>query len=196
MSHVAEYLAGLPKGLRSYPHAQCRAKVVENFVDEDTERVAAFVPDALRALVLRPPNPLSWVPEVHAQTVFAAVREGVSKSDDEFVERARFFNRRILSSPLYSLSRLVTLSRLAKTVASAWALAHRGSPLDIVEVGPTDMKLHMSYPDGLYTDCIIRAFLTAAEETLKVGGVYEVRSTLLEVTPGAFHARLCWTTRP
>lgn len=152
-----------------------------------------LVPEELRGLVRRPPNPLSWVPEVHAQTVFAAVREGISVSDDAFVERARLFNRRLLSSPLYSLARLVTLSRLAKTVASAWALAHRGSPLEITSTGSLEMELRMRYPDKLFTDYIIRAYLTAAEEALAAAGVQEVGATLLTVTPSAFHARLRWT---
>lgn len=192
MTHVANYVNGLPDGLRSYPRAQCRARVVETFLGEDARRVAEFVPDALQSLVLRPPAPLSWVPEVHAQTVFAAIREGLCQSDDEFVKRARYFNRRLLSSPLYSLARLVTLSRVAKTVVATWGLAHRGSPVNITRIGPTEMELNMWYPDKLFTDYIIRAYLTAAEETLNASGAQKASSTLLETTPVSFRARLRW----
>ncbi|MFK8003092.1 MAG: hypothetical protein AB8H86_26215 [Polyangiales bacterium] len=192
MTHVAEYVDGLPEGLRSYPQAQCRARVVETFVGEDAQRVAACLPEALRGLVLRPPSPLSWVPEVHAQSVFAAIREGLCESDDAFVKRARYFNRRLLSSPLFSLARLVTLSRVAKTVVATWGLAHRGSPLSITPIGPSEMELQMWYPDMLFTDYMIRAYLTAAEETLNASGAQEASSTLLEMTPASFRARLRW----
>jgi hypothetical protein len=65
MHTVEEYLATLPDGIDSYPQALIKGSLVRIVCrDVDRSKVARVLPPRVSALLLDPPLPSAWTPEV------------------------------------------------------------------------------------------------------------------------------------
>ena len=196
MGHASEYLSTLPDGLASYPGTECKASLLNTFAQPHRVLLSdSLVDETLRNLVIDPPPPSTWIPEVHVQFIFQMIRELRFPKDEDFIEHSRRMNKQLLSSPLYHvLFRTMSHSRVARMAGSAWRRFHRGTSLTVVSAERDSHVARMDFPSHLLTPVSVAGITTGIEYALYLGGARGLRTETLEMSPEHYLFRIVWGT--
>ncbi len=191
------YLAGLPSGLDSYLQAEHKASVYHAFFD-DTHSLAqhaARLPGPLQDIIARPPPINTWMPECRATALYMALADAHFPDDDAFIAYAYRRNKALISSVAYRvLFKVLRPQAVLAGAASRWERFHRGGvELTSEPRGQSDVALVVSYPAGLVTELLARAYTTAFRGAVEVAGGKHVRFELEEVTDTHARFRGSWT---
>lgn len=193
IARIDDYLGKLPGGVHAYPTAQVKFSIIETWIDgHDVRKLATAVPEAVRGILTDNLPVTRWVSEVHATTIYLALRELFFRSDDAFVADALQRNARLLTRPMYRiLLHMVSAERAAKGAAIAFSQMHRGISLEVDPKGDRwTVSLH--HPAHLVPELLARCYATALRAALEVKGYDSVQSTLLTADPALteFEVRL------
>ncbi|MFK8000074.1 MAG: hypothetical protein AB8H86_10770 [Polyangiales bacterium] len=190
---VEEYLESLPHGISSYPLVRSKMAGLNALVSGYEDEIAEAVPPEVRAILRNPPPLSSWVTEVEAQCALIALRQNVFRDDDAYVSHARIRGRRVMEGPLYrAVFRVFSSSRVARLTQSAWGLFHKGTTNKVIESHSTHIVVRMHHPRHIFLPFVMRGFLCAGEEALKIGGAKGVRSAVVSMEATSSLARLEW----
>lgn len=190
---VDDYLASLPHGVSSYPLARSKMAGLSALVSGFEDEIVEAVPSEVRAILRRPPPLSSWVTEVEAQCALVALRQNVFRDDDAYVSHARTRGRQVMNGPLYrAVFRVFSSSRVARLTQSAWGLFHKGTSNEVIESHATHVVVRMHYPRHIFLPYVMRGFLSAGEEALKIGGAKGVRAAVVSMEDTSSLARLEW----
>ncbi len=170
--NVEAYIDSLPRGLDSYPRAECKASVARIFLAGfDRDRLATAVPASLHATLFNLPPDSVWMPEVHGQVFYLALRQVFYTEDKDYLAMTLQKNTELLRSPLYRmLFKLLSPQRIAKNAGVAWGRFHRGSRFTCVKADDDEAVFDFGYPPFLYSRLSLHAFATAALSGIQVGG--------------------------
>lgn len=184
IERIENYLARLPGRIDSHPDAQVKYSIIETWVDgHDLARLVEAVPPPVRPMLEHGFPVTRWVPEVHATTVYLALRELFFPSDDAFVADAHERNVQLLSKPMYRiLMRFIGPDRAAKGAALAFSQMHRGVNLDVDSVDGA-WVVRIDHPPHLVPELLCRCYATAVRAVLELKGYAGVRSKLTELRP-------------
>lgn len=190
---VDEYLDSLPHGISSYPRARSKMAGLNALTAGFEDAIVESVPEEVQAILRAPPPLSSWVSEVEAQCALVALRECVFSDDEAYVSHARERGRRVMDSPLYrAVFRVFSSSRVARLTQSAWGLFHKGTTNQVIDSHATHILVRMNHPRDIFLPFVMRGFLSAGEEALKIGGARGVRSSVVSSEATSSLARLEW----
>ncbi|MGC4119752.1 MAG: hypothetical protein QM765_35300 [Myxococcales bacterium] len=165
-TRMSSYIAGLPKGLESYPECQAKGTIVRSFVLDAVPEAtlqAAALPEPVATLLRTPPLNSVWVPEVQFFACMLAVRDLLGFADDAawkrwFQER----NQQALTNPVLRLVMNFTSAEMLLSLGGTfWSTTHRGSKLSVVEKASHGATFALEYPHNL-VDAQVADLLTVA----------------------------------
>ena len=190
---VDEYLEGLPHGVASHPRARSKMAGLNALIHGFEGEIVEAVPREVQAILRTPPPLSSWVTEVEAQCALIALRERVFSDDDAYVSHARARGRGVMDGPLYrAVFRVFSSSRVARMTQSAWGLFHKGTTNHVIASNATHVVVQLHHPRNIFLPFVIRGFLSAGEEALKIGGATGVRGSVVSSEATSSLARLEW----
>src|SRR5215469_9981046 len=109
---IETYLASLPRGLSSYPECQHKGEPLDVWLRQSPTRdIARHVPAQVAGLLNRDRAAPTWVPEVHANVLYLAMREAHFADDAAFLAHARKCNRAVIETPMNRLVFWVAATR-------------------------------------------------------------------------------------
>jgi hypothetical protein len=169
------YLRGLPKGADSFPAFEQKASVFRSFTaGVDVAALVPLVPASVRSLLLTPPPPAMWLPEVHANCVYLAMADRLLGGADGLLRHAKAANRAVMDGPLYRmLLKLISSSRLLKQSLGVWSQMHRGMDLTM-ELTDAGASFRISHPLGLMPPALVPCYATGFQVGLEVAGLRNV----------------------
>jgi hypothetical protein len=191
---IEAYLASLPRGLGSYPECQQKWEPLDVWLRlSPTSGVARLVPAQVAALLDRDrPAPL-WVPEVHANVLYLAMREAHFADDTAFLAHARKCNRAVLETPMNRLVFWVAAPRaILRGTGLRWGSLHRGSSLDVRVARDSSAEVVLSFPRGLYPELVLRGNAMAFTVALEYAGAKDADVQLRSVEPTRAHFTGRW----
>jgi hypothetical protein len=197
MHSVEEYLATLPEGIDSYPETKVKGSLIR-VVPGDLDRgaVARFLPPKAGALLLDPPPPNAWAPEVWFVAMVTAVYQaGFADAGGVPAWEAWVYahNRTLLGGPLYRiLFAVLSPERLMIGVQKRWSAFRRGSSVRIVEHGKNHSVLKLDTPPYLLNDLGRRALACAFRAAIELGGAKLAHVTLQAESPSSTMYDMRW----
>jgi hypothetical protein len=169
---VQDYLAGLPRGLSSYPECKARQGVMETIVSS-APRFTAGAPPLVTDLLSSPLTP--WVPEVVLVAGILAMADRARWTDAELLEWHRSLNRHMFRGPVYRAVMAFFSPRfLLERGAGRWATFHAGSTLEVAAAGERGAVARLEFPPNLFNRLLLQVFgeaLAAALENARAGKV-------------------------
>jgi len=154
-----DYIGSLPDGLDSYPECRHKASFYLDFIEHVpvARRVKEF-PEPLRYLVEKPAAPNAWLPEVHTNAFYMAVRDVVLRSDEELIRAMYDVNVRVLSTPLNRVMFMVATPALLMAAGQGrWAAFHTGSRFLTKRRGH-EGTIEMTYPKNLFPRLMLQVY--------------------------------------
>jgi hypothetical protein len=159
-----------------------------------TRTVASLVPPQVAALLERDGPIPTWVPEVHANVLYLAIRRAHFADDAAFLAHARESNRAVLDTPFNRLVFWAAAPRaILRSAGLRWGSLHRGSALEVRSARDCSAEIGLSFPRGLYPELVLRATAMGMALALENTGArdVEVHLRVVEPTRARFAARWC-----
>lgn len=198
LARLDRYLASLPHGIDSYPDCVQKGSVSKEFLRfMPSAGLAGRVPKPVENLILRPPAPSAWVPEVHVEALFLSVLDAHFGDDTEFLTRSYVANKELLTGPLYRVLMLVASPLyLVKNAESRWKTFHRGVNL-LTDALPTEKtgtaRFHLEYPKLLLPEVLAKSYTTAFRAGLEAAGGREVKAEVAQWAETRCEFTISWT---
>jgi hypothetical protein len=194
---VEAYLATLPGGVAAYPERAHKGESLSVWLQRSrAPGLAAAVPIQVAPL-LDPERPFpAWVPEVHANVLYLAIREARFADDDAFLAHARACNRAVLQTPTNRVLFWALAPRaILRAAGLRWSSLHRGTSIDVRVASDTSAQLVLDYPPRLFPEIVLRGTATGFAVALENAGARDVRLELRECgeTRALFEGR--WATQ-
>jgi len=166
---LERWLAGLPRGLDSYPDAVAKGSLTRSVLaGQPTAELLPALPAPLHRYVTDPPMAGEWVPEAHLAALIHSVADLRGMTDGEVCAWAREQNRALFSSAAYRiLMVVVSPGSLLRFAARRWEYWHRGTSLEAAEISDEGVRLTLRFPVGLFDGLLLRTYaevFTAALE--------------------------------
>jgi len=182
---VEAYLASLPRGLASYPECQHKGEPLGVWLQRSPTRdVARLVPPQVAALLDGDRAALSWVPEVHTNVLYLAMRQAHFADDAAFLAHARECNRAVLETPMNRLILWAAAPRsILRGAGLRWASLHRGSSMEVRVLRDSSAEMVLTFPRGLYPELVLRGNATGFAAALENAGARDVEVHLRAVEP-------------
>lgn len=198
---LADYLATLPDGMRSYP----RALVKGNVLDETLawlEEIGA-PPDPALVGAIRSARPLGhtaeWVPDVLVNALSLQIADVAFPSGAAWLDAVYRRQRAVYATPVYrALMLVLSPTLLTMGAKDRWAAYRRGSELVVdrwnkAEAGRRVTTGTLRHPPGLYAELHIRGFAHAILAAVDACGARDSTMELLsESEPGAARFRVTY----
>jgi hypothetical protein len=182
---VESYLASLPRGLASYPECMYRGESLDAWLRQSPTRdVAPLVPSEVAAL-LDGDRPIpTWVPEVHVNALYLAIRQAHFVDDAAFLAHASESNRAVLDTPVNRLVFWAATPRgILRSGGLRWASLHRGSAVEVRSARDSSAEIGLSFPRGLYPELVLRATGLGIAVALENTGARDVEVNLRTAGP-------------
>ena len=154
---LTSYLAGLPRGLDSYPECQARTSLCKNFLDSlPTPRPRPDqVPEPFARALVRLPAAL-WMPEVHAMAISLAIADHYGFDDAAYLRWVHEANSGYFRSVLLRvLMAFVSPAELVARASARWSSIHTGSTLTATLVDKGRARVVLEFPSGLFAARIL-----------------------------------------
>jgi hypothetical protein len=184
-SSVDAYLASLPRGIASYPECQHKGEPLDVWLRKSPTRDLARLVPPQAAILLDRNRPIpNWVPDVHANVLYLAMRQAHFADDASFLAHAREVNRAVLETPANRLLFWAASPRgMMRAAGVRWGSLHRGSSLEVRNARENSVDAALSFPRALYPELILRANGTGFALVLENAGARNVEMQLRTVTP-------------
>ncbi len=197
LSSVEAYLASLPAGADAYPGLAHKGESLSVWLQRSRAReIASLVPSQLAPL-LDPERPFpAWVPEVHANVLYLAIREARFADDAAFLAHARACNRAVLQTPT---NRVLFWALAPKAILRAaglrWSSLHRGTSITVLVARDTSARVVIDFPPRLFPPIVLRGMATGFAAALENAGAHDVHLELCDVkeTQALFEGRWAQT---
>ena len=182
---VDAYLASLPRGLASYPECMFKGESLDAWLRQTpTHDVADLVSPQVAALLDGDRPVPTWVPEVHANVLYLAIRDVHFADDAAYLAHARESNRAVLDTPVNRLVFWATSPRaILRSAGLRWGTLHRGTAIQVRAARDSSVEIGLSFPRGLFPELVLRANGSGIAVALENTGARDVEVHLREVEP-------------
>lgn len=182
---VESYLASLPRGLSSYPECMHKGDPLRVWLQRSpTREVARLVPPAVAALLDGDRTLPPWVPEVHANVLYLAMRQAHFADDAAFLTHARECNRAVLETPVNRVLFWAAAPRsILRAAGLRWGSLHRGSAIDVRFGQDSTASVVLSFPRGLFPELVLRGNATGFVLAMENAGGRDVQIEVRAVAP-------------
>lgn len=186
LPRLERWLAGVPRGLDSYPEAVAKGSLVRSVLDgQRGEELLPGLPGPLRRYVTDPPMAGEWLPEAHLAALIHAVSDLRHMSDEDVWTWVRAGNRALFSSPAYRiLMMVVSPGSMIRYAARRWENWHRGTRLEAGAVSDEGVRLRLSFPVGLFDPPLLRDYCEAFAAALEMAHAADPKVRIVESGPG------------
>ncbi|HEX8795512.1 MAG TPA: hypothetical protein VF765_31395 [Polyangiaceae bacterium] len=183
--NIESYLAALPRGLASYPECVHKGEPLGVWLQRSPLRdVARLVPTAVAPLLDRHRPLPTWVPDVHANVIYMAIRQACFADDAGFLAHARECNRAVLETPTNRLLFWAATPRAILRAASLrWGSLHRGSNIDVRFARDNSAEVVLTFPRFLYPEIVLRGNATGFQAAVENTGARDVEAHLRSMEP-------------
>jgi hypothetical protein len=125
---LAEYVARLPEGLRSFPECRAKASLLRALLEARGDRpLPGAGPPELLNLLSEPPTPNVWISEVHFVAIHYLLADTDRASEKEVIEMTYRASRSLTESRMYSaLAKVASPGIMFRGAVTSWGLIHRG----------------------------------------------------------------------
>ena len=189
---MREYLASLPEGARSFPECQADAGLVLGLSARGVLEGLALAPEVRDALGSARDG--HWLPEIVHVAVLLALRDarfGGPAGDDALIEWVEGISRP-LAVPAAGEGGPGDAAAAVRAAPEVWARFHRGTRLEVAQLGERAADLLYRHPDGIFPPVVLewrRRVLLA----MLAGAGAVTPSATLEARPGEGTAiHLAW----
>ncbi len=151
-----------------------------------------WLPAPLAELVVRPPLVSTWVPSVTMQALFLAIADHYAMSDEHFMQWTHRTQKTLLSGRLYrSMMALASPALLLTGTSVRWRSFHRGSEIEVDQVGAGTARLSVVFPRGLYATTNLMGFAGGFQAVAELSNATTATVVLTDVLPtrGVFTVR-------
>jgi hypothetical protein len=182
---IEAYLASLPRGIGSYPECLHKGETLGVWLQRSPTRdVARLVPPQVAALLDRDRPAPPWVPHVHANMLYLAIRQAHFADDAAFLAHAHECNRAVLDTPSNRVVFWVAGPRsILRGTGLRWRSLHRGSALEVRVARDNSADVVLSFPRGLFPELVLRGVATAFAAALENAGAHDVEVQLRAAEP-------------
>lgn len=182
---VERYLASLPRGLSSYPECMHKGEPLGVWLQRSPTRdVARLVPPPVAGLLDRDRPTPPWVPEVHANVLYLAMRQAHFPDDAAFLAHARECNRAVLDTPMNRVLFWAAAPRaILRAAGLRWGSLHRGSAIDVRFGQDSSATVVLSFPRGLFPELVLRGNATGFALAMENAGAREIEVEVRAVAP-------------
>jgi len=193
LTSVDRYLASLPGGLEAY--RECTHKGVPLGVwlrRSPIAGLAELVPSKVGDLLRAPGDLPPWVPEVHANVIYLAMREARFADDAAFLAHASECNRAVLDTPANRVLFWAASPRaILRGAEVRWRSLHLGTKIDVRFPSAVSADVELTFPPNLMPEIVLRGNAVAAAVALENAGARDVEIDLraVDATRGAFFCR-------
>jgi hypothetical protein len=191
---MERYVAGLPKGLDSFPDCLAKGSVLRStLVQQPVPELAARLPESLRTLVTDPPVDSEWLPEARFVAIYHAVADVRGYSDADVLNWARDRNRALFRNPAYRILMAVSSpGTLIRGAAMRWSNWHRGTSLEIEGIQDEGVRALLRFPEGLFDQTMLEVFGEAFAAGLELARAPKPSSRVELVEPGVARYLASW----
>jgi hypothetical protein len=179
LANVEAYLASLPGGVDAYPECTHKGEPLSVWLQRSpVAELAASLPPQVSAL-LDPERPLPpWVPEVHANVLYLAIRSSFA-DDAAFLAHAHACNRAVLQTPTNRVVFWVaTPAAILRAAAVRWRSLHRGSSIEVRIAQEHAAQGTLLHPPRLFPEIVLRGLATAFAAAVENAGGQSVHFEL------------------
>lgn len=182
---VESYLASLPRGLSSYPECTHKGEPLGVWLQRSPTRgLARLVPGPVAALLDRDRPTPAWVPDVHANVLYLAMRQAHFADDSAFLAHARACNQAVLETPMNRVLFWAAAPRaILRAAGLRWGSLHRGSTIDVRVGQDSSATVVLSFPRGLFPELVLRGNATGFAVALENAGARDVEILLRAIEP-------------
>ncbi len=190
---VAEYLAALPDGLRSYPECASKATLLRSALEGHDLSAERALPAEIVELIRDVPPVSVWVPAVAVNVVFHAVCDLYYPTEAAVLEWSRERTRRMAKNPLYrGVLRLGGPRALIRIATKLDRMFQRGTHISAdIERGAATVRL--KHPPHLVSPLNQRSNIGMFEAMVEITGGADPRCEVTDAGPEG--ATFCVTWR-
>jgi hypothetical protein len=148
-----------------------------------TSGLSDRLPPQAAALLEKPNRIPDWVPTVHANVLYLAIREEFA-ADAPFLAHAKACSRSWLQTPANrALFWVMTPKDILRATGPRWGSVNRGGSIDVRIRGETSAELELGFPPHLFPEIILLAVKTGFVVVLENAGAHDVAIDLQAVEP-------------
>lgn len=186
LTRLERWLAGVPRGLDSYPEAVAKGSLVRSVLEgQRADELLPLLPPPLGRYLTDPPMAGEWVPEAHLAALIHAVADLRHMTDEGVWTWVRERNRALFSSSAYRiLMAVVSPGSMIRFAARRWENWHRGTRLEAGGVTDEGVRLRLSFPVGLFDAPILRAYCEAFAAALEMAHAKDPQVRVVQSGPG------------
>jgi hypothetical protein len=152
---LANYLAGLPEGLKSYPACLAKGSLLRIALEKVARRGDySDLPKQISAVLDTPPLPTTWIPEVVSVAAHYAVADGENLSDDDVVAwNARSLDSLGRSAMYRAITLVASPALLVRAAPVSWRILHRGIELT-ARAAAEHAEIVLTHPPRLWPSLV------------------------------------------
>ena len=190
---TAAYVAGLPRGLDSYPNCRVRTAVTQLVIEQFPQAfshagVDAAFAERLRAAVAQG----EWMPEALGTAARILTRETVFASDDDFNEWSFKISSELFARPFYRVLMYVISPSLVMLGAQRrWSAFREGTTL-AAKSQAKGGEIVLTFPAHLYTRLVLGGFGQAFRASLIAARARAVKVELDDAQPERARWSVAW----
>lgn len=176
---VAAYIGRLPEGLGSYPECRAKGSLIASALEgHDVADLGDGLPDAIAAMLRRPPASGLWVAAPLSDAVFYLLADVFYPTEDAVMQWTRERTLRTANSRLYrAISRVTRPGTLLRMAAAAHGLFQRGTELSAT-YSDAEATLQLTHPPHLHGGLNHRSNVPMFEALLAHTGAERVQVAL------------------
>ncbi|MGO9838932.1 MAG: hypothetical protein ACLP1X_32525 [Polyangiaceae bacterium] len=190
---VETYIASLPGGIDAYPDCTHKGEPLAVWLQRSpTAGLAGRLPAQAEALLAAASDVPTWVPEVHANVLYLAIREAHFEDDAAFLAHARECNRAVLDTPMNRIVFWVASPRaILRGAGVRWRSLHLGTSIALRAPSHLSAEMEMTFPHKLFPEIVLRGSGTGFAAALENAGARDVvvDLRLVEPTRASYAAR-------
>jgi hypothetical protein len=190
---VTRYLRSLPRGLLSFPEAECKASVYRDALAHLPKKMPTHGLDPLLVDYFENPMPVSaWVPEVVNSALFLAMADAFFPGEVGFLNWISHFAEATFRSPMYRVLMVVASPRaLAQGGSRRWAAFHTGTEYE-TRVGDNGAETTLRFPPYAFDSLVVKGTLRAIQAAYRATGAREATVDLIDWSPTKAQYRSVW----
>jgi hypothetical protein len=193
LPHTAAYVAGLPKGLDSYPHCRVRSAVSREILEEFPHLLNhPGVDPGVRKRLRDAMDQGEWMLDSQGMATRLLVRDIVFTTDRDYHRWFFDISGRLFAKPFYRfLMYVVSPTLVVLGATKRWAAFREGS-LMTANVDRNQGKVELAFPVGLYPEVALKGFGETILAALTAARARDPKVELVEVTPTRGQWRIGW----
>ncbi len=189
---VAEYLARLPDGVRSYPECRAKGAIFRRLLESRPVRGvrAGALPEPIREILGSPPLDGDWLPEASLGCVCHAIADFHGMSDGDYLAWVGPVNKQLFRGFHGFVMSLISVEMAVRRGGGYWKMFHRGTQVTAEQLAERSWAVRMEFPPRLFDGLFLAQYAPVFRAGLEIANPdVDVRFAEAGDGFGVFHVR-------